>query len=114
MTQKRRITADRMRLWFPTEAASARLIYPYDDRDRVGPALVCTLDEIVLKSLGNEGKNTRLRVAGRILRRLFPWKYWMNVLFDLESGHECGVPARTGGRREVSRFRSFRPVRRVR
>ncbi len=63
MTPKRLITADRMRLWFPTGAASARLSHPYDDRDRVGQAVVCTLDEIVRKSLGDEGKNTKHRAA---------------------------------------------------
>ena len=64
MTRKRLITADRMRLGFPTRAALARLTQPYDDRDRGGPALVRTLDEIVRKSLGNEGKNTQPGVAG--------------------------------------------------
>ena len=36
MTRKRLITADRMRLGFPTRAALARLTQPYDDRDREG------------------------------------------------------------------------------
>ncbi|MCH7473962.1 MAG: hypothetical protein IIA27_04760 [Gemmatimonadetes bacterium] len=63
MTQKRRITADRMRLWFPTEAASARLIYPYDDRDRVGPALVRTSHEIIREVWEPREKNTYRRVV---------------------------------------------------
>ncbi len=63
MTRKRLIAADRVRLCFPTGAASARLSHPYDDRDRVGPALDCTLDDILRKSLGDEGKNTQHRVA---------------------------------------------------
>ena len=47
----------------PPGAASARLTHPYDDRDRVGPALACTLDEILQRSLGDKGTEHKKRVV---------------------------------------------------